>query len=114
MASRLLVFDGPKASVRFELLRAALLAGGDGKGDRSAGTIRREARMLSLLDDVSEAVNGDQDTRVLMEGEHTVQLSAEDFTLLSEYADKCPWTPRASRAAVDLWDWLAAAEKRDS
>ena len=116
--TRVLVFEGPKAAKRFELLRAALLNAGDGKGERSPSTIRKEARLQDLLDEISVegTANGngqDPDPRVLREGEHTMTLSQEDFDLLSQYADKTAWSPRAARAVVDLWDWLSAAERRD-
>ena len=118
--TRVLIFDGPKATKRFELLRAALMNAGDGKGDRGPSTIRKEARLQDMLDEISEAYNGngngtgqDPDARVLRDGSHTLTLQQEDFDLLSQYADKTQWAPRAARAAVDLWDWLSAAERRD-
>lgn len=116
--TRVLMFDGPKGAKRFELLRASLLNAGDGKGDRTPATIRKEARLQDLLDEISVVgeANGngqDPDPRVLKEGSHTMTLAQEDFDLLSQYADKTAWSPRAARAVVDLWDWLSAAERRD-
>lgn len=111
--TRILLFDGLHGPRRFELLRTALLNGGDGKSERSAVVIRKEARLLDLLDTISEPT-GSPDDRVLMNhGPHAVTVSQDDFDLLQQYAEKTPWTPRAARQAVDLWDWLMIAERRD-
>lgn len=110
--TRVLNFEGERATQRFELLRAALLNGGDGKGERTALTIRKEARLLDLFDTISTP-NGSPDVRVLSEGAQLLVIPQEDFELLQLYAEKTPWTPRVARQAVDLWDWLSAAERRD-
>ncbi len=111
---RVLSFDGVKAEKRFELLRTALLAGGDGKQPRNREIIRSEARLLNALDEVSiEAQDSvDKDKRVL-KANAPVLLSQEDFALLSTYVDTTPWAPRVSREVVDLQDWLSAADKVD-
>ncbi len=124
---RVLAFDGPKAAKRFELIRVAVLAAGDGKGERNRAAIRAEARLLDALDGVSDnalerwKANGsdehlagpdvDKDARVLKTEGGTVTLSQEDHDVLSKYVDATPWLPRASRDAVDVQDWLSAAEK---
>lgn len=105
-----LVFSGPQAGKRFELLYVALLNGGDGKGDRSAGIIRREARLFNELDAISEPIKDDPDQRRLMDGEHEITVPQEDVDLLLGYAEKTAWVPRAARSAVDLWDWLGNAQ----
>jgi hypothetical protein len=111
--TRVLVFDGPKAAKRFEMLRLAVVNGGDGKGDRSPVTIRKEARLMDTLDSVSQNGGPDPDVRRLLAEDLMAIFAQEDFELLQQYAEKTPWTPRASRDAVDLWDWLSASEKRD-
>lgn len=115
--TRVLLFEGIHGPRRFELLRTALLNGGDGKGERNAATIRKEARLLDLLDTISDptgATNGNEPDRILNLGALCqLEVSQEDFQLLQQYAEKTPWTPRAARQAVDLFDWLSAAERRD-
>jgi hypothetical protein len=118
MTTRVLVFDGPRGPRRFEFLHSALLSGGDGKGERNATTIRKEARLFEALDAISTLAPTPQEPehRVLSSNGSdplSVTLAQEDFALLSEYADKAGWTPRASRDVVDLWDWLSTAEKRE-
>lgn len=116
---RVLLFDGERGAQRFLLLRMALVQAGDGKGERTAPVIRKEARLLDLLDGISEvssapAQPGQDPERVLLNhGPHTLDVAQDDFLLLQEYAEKTPWTPRAARQAVDLWDWLSAAERRE-
>lgn len=119
--TRVLTFDGPKAARRFDLLLTAVLGGGDGKGERSPMTIRKEARLQDEFDRISEphaAVNGtpvgEADRQLKVGGDTAVLvLQQEDFELLQQYTEKTPWTPRVSRDVVDLWDWLSAAERRD-
>lgn len=112
---RVLVFDGEKGPKRFELLRTALLSGGDGKGERTREVIRKEARLLTALDSISSSTNNDAlpDERKLNDDSGPVTVTQEDFDLLSQYADRTPWLPRAAREAVDLQDWLSSAEKLD-
>ena len=123
---RVLVFDGDKAVKRFAMLRVSLLSGGDGKGERSREILRKEARLLDALDTVSAPVTGERRRRVddqgdpearelkqFVDGELRVTIAQNDFDLLSSYVDKTPWVPRAARSAVDLQDWLSAAEKLD-
>lgn len=119
--TRILTFDGEKGARRFELLRLALLSAGDGKGERTRETIRKEARLLNALDTVSEPSPTETDTeaRALIAGSETiaaitVTLAQDDFELLTKYGDTTPWVPRAARDAVDLQDWLSAAEKVDA
>lgn len=114
--TRVLVFDGPRAAKRFELLRVALFAAGDGKGERTREIVRAEARLLDALDTVSTATPdaGDPDARTLIAGAApTVAISQPDCDRLTQYVDTTPWTPRTARDAVDLQDWLSAAEKVD-
>jgi hypothetical protein len=113
--TRVLTFEGPRGPKRFELLYTALMSAGDGKGDRSAATIRKEARLFDAFDEISEtnpdAIPGNVARRLVKPAALTV--SQEDHELLVKYAETTPWAPRASREAVDLWDWLSAAERRD-
>ena len=110
--TRVLAFVGPRASKRFQLCWAALMAAGDGKGERSPVVIRKEARLQDLLDPLGEpSVNGND--RVLGPAGGTVTLAQEDFDLLQQYTEKTAWNPVHSRDVVDLWDWLSTAEKRD-
>jgi hypothetical protein len=113
--TRALTFDGPRGPKRFELLYTALMSAGDGKGDRTAPTIRKEARLFDSLDEISEvnpeAAPGNVDRRLTAPA--SIEVSQEDHELLVKYAETTPWAPRASREAVDLWDWLSAAERRD-
>jgi hypothetical protein len=114
--TRVLDFCGDKGPKRFELIRLAVLSAGDGKGERTREVIRKEARLLDALDTVSRAVPGpDPDARqldILLDA-LTITLKQDDFELLSQYVDKCPWVPRVSRDAVDVFDWLSASEKVD-
>ena len=113
--TRVLVFDGERGAKRFQLAWTALFSG-DGKGERSAAIIRREARLQTAFDAISEPVTvtaqGEPD-RALVSGGATILLAQEDFDLLQQYTEKTPWLPRASRDVVDLWDFLSAAEKRE-
>jgi hypothetical protein len=117
--TRVLTFDGEKGPKRFELCRTAILSAGDGKGERNRQAIRSEARLLDALDTVSVlgdpvvASAADPETRKLKPEGGTITISQEDHDRLSKYADATPWTPRFSRQAVDLQDWLSAAEKVD-
>lgn len=116
--TRVLDFCGDKGPKRFELIRLAVLSAGDGKGERTREIIRKEARLLDALDTVSRPVKSetDPDARqldILLDA-LTITLKQDDFELLSQYVDKCPWVPRVSRDAVDVFDWLSASEKVDA
>jgi len=112
--TRVLDLTGDKAAKRFDLLRTALLSGGDGKGERVRATLRKEARLLDALDAVSHlTTDGDPDRRLLNADVGTLTISQEDFDLLQKYVDTTPWIPRVAREAVDLQDWLSASEKHD-
>jgi hypothetical protein len=110
--TRVLVFDGVKAAKRFELCRIAVLAGGDGKGERTRDVIRKEARLLDALDAVSTPAPTPEDpaARAVVIPQ-TVSISQDDYQLLEKYLDTCPWLPRTARDAVDVQDWISAAEK---
>lgn len=113
--TRVLVFDGANGPRRFELCRVAVLAAGNGKGERTRDTVRREARLLDALDTVSvpkpDADEKAPDGRVLNPDCIQLTLAQDDFTLLEKYLDETPWLPLAARAAVDVQDWLSAAAK---
>jgi hypothetical protein len=119
--TRTLTFDSPKAALRFEMLRAAMLAGGDGKGDRTPIMIRKEARIQKALEAISDPVPSGrpqrrvsdlEEVRVLRNhGPQTLELAQEDFELLQQYSEKVQWNPRVSCEVVELWDWLSAAER---
>ncbi len=102
--------------MRFTLIWATLMAGGDGKGERMPATIRKEARLHDAFEQVSAtapATNGGPPPRELLPTGGTVVLAQEDFELLQGYSEKTQWNPMASRDVCDLWDWLSTAEKRD-
>lgn len=121
--TRILLFDSPKAALRFEMLRAVMLTGGDGKGERTPVIIRKEARVQKALEAISDPVPSDrpqrrasdqEDVRILKNhGPQTLELAQEDFELLQQYSEKVQWNPRLSCDVVDLWDWLSAADRRD-
>lgn len=121
--TRILVFDGDRAEKRFELIRTAILLAGDGKGERTRVIIRKEARLLDALDKISDfaplladpekRVLADPDRRVLKPEGGTLEITQEDFELLQKYVDETPWLPHAARAAVDVQDWVSAAERKD-
>jgi hypothetical protein len=113
--TRVLELTGPRASMRFTLLWTTLMAGGDGKGERTPVVIRKEARLHDAFEQVSLSVprNGGPPQRELIPDGGVVTLSQEDFELLQQYSEKTQWTPAASRDVVDLWDFLSVAEKRD-
>lgn len=124
MMRRRLVFDGEKAEKRFQFCRQALLAAGGGLtigtapgNPRTKDVIRQEAHLLDVLDTISvEApVDEDKDHRTLTpptEGTVlTVELKQVDYALLAKYVDTMPWLPRVAREAVDVMDWLSAADK---
>jgi hypothetical protein len=112
--TRLLVFDGPRGAKRFQLLWAALTAGGDGKGDRSPAVIRKEARLQEIFERISEPV-GETDRQLApaADGAPTAVVSQEDFDLLQQYTERVPWNPRFSRDIVDLWDFVSACRKQE-
>lgn len=114
--TRVLIFDGPHGPKRFELLHAALTMAGDGKGDRTPATIRKEARLQEALDTISEPnpAAPDGEGRMLKasdNGHLRLTVTQEDFDLLQQYTERTAWNPRISRAVVDLWDFLSAAER---
>lgn len=113
--TRVLDFSGPRAPMRFTLCWATLMAGGDGKGERTPTTIRKEARLHTAFEVISVALakNGSSPQRELIPDGGRVVLSQEDFDLLQQYSERTQWNPAASRDVVDLWDWLSTAEKRD-
>lgn len=116
--TRVLDFTGPKGAKRFELIRIAVLSAGDGKGERTRETIRKEARLLDALDTVSRELTGTDDPNarvfdMLLELP-SITLKQDDFDLLTKYIDTTPWVPRIARDAVDVQDWLSAAEKVDA
>jgi hypothetical protein len=113
--TRVLVFDGERGATRFQLIWMALFSS-DGKSERGAAIIRREARLQTSFEAISEPVaapNPGEPDRALVSGGAVVTLAQEDFDLLQQCTEKTPWLPRASRDVVDLWDFLSAAEKRE-
>jgi hypothetical protein len=111
--TRILMFTGPRAPKRFELMWAALNIS-DEKSERTPAIIRKEARLQEMLGKISIDKNGgDPLSNRELEGEPTITLSQEDFDFLFQATEKVKWTPVASRDVVDLWDWLSTAEKRD-
>lgn len=120
MMKRRLVFSGEKAEKRFQFCLQALLGAGGMKDPRTKEIVRQEAHLLDVFDavSVSAPVDEDKDRRTLIsvdEGSassaRTVTLKQVDFALLAKYVDTMPWLPRASREAVDVMDWLSAAEQ---
>lgn len=113
--TRRLVFDGDKAARRFELLRFALEGAGDGKGERTRQVIRQEARLFDLFDTISELTDKPDDgwTRRLLCPPQSITVAQADHELLVRYTDTALWFPRSARDAVDLQDWLSAADKLD-
>lgn len=114
--TRVLAFpvDQPRSARRFELCRTAILQAGDGKGPRDRATIRQEARLLDAFDAISApdpTPDTDPAARQLTGG--SITLSGEDYTLLTKYLDTAPWLPRVARDAVDVQDFVDAAEKVD-
>jgi len=113
--TRILDFTGPRAPKRFALCWLALMAGGDGKGERTREIIRKEARLQDAFEAIStngEAPSNGLPVRILA-ADFALPLPQEDFELLDTYVEKAAWTPQASRDVVDLWDWLSASEKKD-
>lgn len=113
--TRILVFEGERASKRFDMLHLALLSAGNGKGERTREVYRREARLLDALDTVSDSLPNptSPDARVLKSQGGTVELEQADFALLSSYVDTAQWAPRVSRDACDLMDWLSASAQQE-
>lgn len=111
---RIVTFDGPRAAKRFDLLQTALLSGGDGKGDRNRSVLRSEARLLDALDLISEPSTGVL-RRLVPDATPALSLTItqEDHDLLQKYVDTTPWLPVAARDAVDVQDWVSAAERVD-
>lgn len=112
--TRVLDFSGPKSTVRFELCYIAILGAGDQKGLRDRATIRKEARLLDALDSISRELGTLSEIgspRALSSFGGRIQIQEEDHALLVQYADKTPWTPKVSRQAVDVQDFLSSAEK---
>lgn len=111
--TRILVFKGPKAEKRFELLWAALHISDD-KAERNPVIIRKEARLQDMLEKISIGRNGgDPIQNRELKGEPTLTVTQEDFEHLQKVTEQVKWTPLASRDVVDMWDWLSAAEKKD-
>ena len=111
--TRTVVFDGDRAAKRFELVRTAILNAGDGKAERSRERIRKEARVLDMLDEISEPaippkMEGDRQLRI---GQHTLTLKQDDHKMVEEYLNLTPWLPRTAQAATDTQDWWETAEK---
>jgi hypothetical protein len=111
--TRVLEFSGPRAPKRFQLLWASLMAGGDGKGERTPGTIRKEARLQDALEPLSDQSSTNGGGPTLKADGAMITVSQEDFELLVQYSEKTQWSPQVSKDVVDLWDWLSTAEKRD-
>lgn len=111
--TRVLVFNGPRAPRRFELLWTALHVADD-KADRSSVIIRKEARLQDTFEKISINKNGGDPIQSReLKGEPTVTIAQEDFDYLQKATEQVKWTPIASRDVVDLWDWLSTAEKKE-
>lgn len=114
---RRLVFDADaRGEKRFQFCLQALLGGGGMKDPRTKEIVRQEAHLLDAFDSISVAapVTEDADHRRLVCTEvapPALEIAQPDFALLAKYVDTMPWLPRASREAVDVMDWLSAAEK---
>lgn len=125
---RVLRFDGDKAATRFEFLYEALLAAGASphKAARTREIVRSEARLLEVLEPISvpndevgrgcpacgrPLASAMRTLRSFDDNFPSVTIREDDHALLEAYANGMPWLPRASRQAVDLQDWLSAADK---
>jgi hypothetical protein len=112
---RIVKFEGDKAAKRFDSVRMALLNSGDGKGERSRDRVRREARVLDLLDTISEPIdqaNPDGPRKLKADG-GTLTLDQPDHKLIEDYLSTAPWNAAGSRGAVDAQDWWESAGKEE-
>lgn len=134
--TRILVFESgdEKSEKRFQMIRTAILIAGDRKGTRDRETIRKEARLLDALDEISE-LDPSVDVKAVcpncgaqlnaaaplgdaagelprrLNGGGKLTLRAEDHALLTKYLDTAPWLPASARAARDVQDFADSAEK---
>ena len=134
---RVLTFDGddPKSAKRFEMIFEAVMQAGDKTDKRDRALVRKEARVIEALEAISEPsekrpvtcghcgsdltslverhVSAVREPRHLKPGAQIVTLQGEDHELMTKYVDTVPWLPVAARAAVDVQDFVGAAEKVD-
>lgn len=119
---RIVTFNGDqtKNQKRFELLYGALLLGGGTGKPRGIEVMRREAKILDLLDSISRpnpeptaSKLGDEPAR-LVAPNSTISFTICEHTLLKERLEAAPWLPRVAREVVDAVDWLANAAEQDA
>lgn len=112
-ASVTLRFDGDRRQRRFELIYFAVLRAGDGKGARTRETLRAEARWLDALDAVSMPgpTAQEPDRRLLLPSASGLVCRPDDLALLLTYVNTVPWLPQSSRDAVDVQDFVEAAQQ---
>lgn len=121
--TRTITFNADEArnQKRFEFIIGAMLLGGNHEQQSSRGSIevlRREARILNVLDAISDP-NPDPQAPKLANNEPArtvranavMELDQPDFELLRKRLEETPWMPKVARDVVDAVDWLSAAEK---
>lgn len=104
--------DETKNQKRFELLYLSIILGAP--QNRGIEVIRREARILDLLDSIS-SVNSDSNVKFgtepgrIINGGAELLLEVADFELIKSRLEKTEWVAIWSRKVVDTLDWFSSA-----
>lgn len=120
--TRRLMFEGPRAQRRFELIWTGFFAGGNfnatperPKPQNDKNTRRQIKRIHDALEAIStgtpESLTNQTCQRTIVPNFAVLELQQGDFALLEQYIDRCAWTVQVERDVVDLQDWMDAADK---
>lgn len=131
---RVLTFDGTdrKADeLRFSLLRAGFVQGGNRQERKGMEVTRREGSVLGLFDAVSvledrdDLAFSDRQSRALvgigvvvdilsvytlLPGAQTITLDGAQFDMLKKYFDATSWKTEIAAKATAVYDWLCGIE----
>lgn len=108
------------SSEDFGLIYQGFIIGGNSVSSKTMQVIRREAKILDKLEDISQPVGdnryptGDR-VRELVATENDapvkLKLTDEELELLKQYFESVPWVTKLSREVVRLADLLDSAKE---
>ena len=108
-------FSGDTGVKHFEFLWQAICLGPlqSGNEKRSMETMRREAKIIGLLEGISNEeahtiASGDHARKLC--GDTSVVLEQADIDMLKKCIEAIPWKPSFTPAMTLCYDWLSSAK----
>lgn len=110
-----LEFKGGAGVKHFEFLWQAICLGPlQSSEKRSMETMRREAKIIGLLDEISdeqEKMLPSQDHARVLRGDTSMVVEQADIDMLKKCLEAVPWKPSFTPAMTACYDWLSSAKE---